>query len=468
MFTTADVDGAEVGGLGGQVESVQIVAGRIEGSLVGPPDGKGGNETAGFAVHLDPGKSHAWLRVGGEKVRLELGKYSPWVVVPFARCQGIARFLIQTWDSHEFRLYVTPIQVDPAKPALPISHPPVYSVYLAKTIGRFATLGLAEDTWALNEGHISEEDFLAQAWLNFEERKAQLFDACEKTKEGLVTCVFDTSDRVSHMFYRYLVPGHPANRGRDSERNSGVIEDMYRRMDGLVGELQEKLAADPDTVLMVISDHGFCNFSRGVNLNTWLMQEGYLVLEEGATESGDWFERVDWGRTKAFTLGLTGIFLNRKGREQFGVVEEGAESAALAGEIRSKLLELRDPASGEKVMNSVALTGEVHSGPYADAAPEILMGYRRGYRHSWACATGAVEAEVFSDNTKRWSGDHCVDPSLVPGVFWCNRDIQGARPNLVDMAPTALALFGLKIPGYMQGKNLFEPAAERSTQGAEA
>jgi predicted AlkP superfamily phosphohydrolase/phosphomutase len=338
----------------------------------------------------------------------------------------------------------------------------VYSIYLAKLLGPFGTLGLAEDTWALNERVIDEDAFLAQAWLYFEERKKQLWDVMEKTKKGFVTVVFDTSDRISHMFYRTLDPTHPANAGKEVERYKHVIADTYAKMDELVGEVRAKIAGESDTVLMVISDHGFTNFRRGVNLNTWFRDNGYLVLKEGHATSGDWFAHVDWEKTKAFTLGLTGVFINRKGRERHGIVEK-SELDALCREIKSKLEALRDPATGEPVIREAFLTREMHQGPYADAAPELLIGYHKGFRHSWECATGAVGREVFSDNVKSWSGDHCVDPRLVPGVFWCNRALMLDDPALIDLAPTVLDLFGVEVPHYMQGRALFaEPIARRS------
>ncbi|MEC7233226.1 MAG: nucleotide pyrophosphatase, partial [Planctomycetota bacterium] len=171
------------------------------------------------------------------------------------------------------------------------------------------------------------------------------------------------------------------------------------------------------------------------------------------------FEKVDWEKTRAFTLGLTGIFINRKGRERLGQVEKGAEMDALCAEIKAKLEALVDPKSGERAINEVFLTSDVHDGPYADMAPELLVGYHRGFRHSWDCAVGAVSREVFTDNTKSWSGDHCIDPRLVPGVFWCNREISVDDPTLADIAPTVLDLFGVEAPGYMKGRKLFESGA---------
>jgi predicted AlkP superfamily phosphohydrolase/phosphomutase len=449
--------------IGGQQYQIRRSGNLIESKLTGPA-GKDGPMKCPFKIELDDATKRARITV--DKTTVEVGprEYTPWLTVPFEGLTGIARLYIQTWDAQDFELYVTPINIDPDAPAMPISHPFVYSIYLAKMHGPFATLGLAEDTWALNERVIDEEAFLKQAWLICDERKKQLWDVLAKTKKGFVTVVFDTSDRISHMFYRYLDPGHPANRGRSAEelaKYKDTIPETYAAMDALVGEVLEKLGDDPQTCLMVISDHGFCDFRRGVNLNTWLKENGYLFLKEGSETSPDWFAKVDWSRTKAFTLGLTGVFVNRKGREAHGIVEQGAELDALCRELKTKLEALVDPQGGARVIRECFITSEVHGGPYADSAPELLIGYERGFRHSWDCATGSVSKQVFTDNTKSWSGDHCVDPRLVPGVFWSNRKINTDKPRLMDMAPTVLDVFGVPAPGYMQGHSLFaarEPA----------
>ncbi len=450
--------------IGGQQYQVVARKGVVKTHIHGPP-GKDGPMTCPFTVDFNGAKAR--FEIGGESVEVARGEYTPWLVVPFDGVQGIVRFCVQTWDGDDIGIYATPVNIDPNAPAMPISHPFVYSIYLAKTLGPFATLGLAEDTWALNERVIDEETFLKQAWIYCDERKAQLWNALEKTEKGFVACVFDTSDRVSHMFWRTLDPTHPANDGKELERWRNVVPETYERMDKLVGEVRAKLGDDPDTLLMVISDHGFGDFRRGVNLNSWLRQNGYLVLKDGHDTSGDWFAHVDWSRTKAFTLGLTGLFLNRVGREKHGIVERG-EVAALAKELKDKLEALVDPKTGGRCIREVFLTHEIHDGPYADTAPELLIGYFEGWRHSWDCATGSVTREVFSDNTKSWSGDHCVDPRLVPGVFFCNRKIDAA-PSLMDIAPTVLDLFGLEAPRHMQGKVLWADAdARRAAAGRSA
>lgn len=457
-------EGAHVGG-----QQYQVVrrGNRIESKLTGPHGKDGHRMKAPFSLELDDERRRARLTVGKESAEFGFREYTPWLVVPFeGGVQGIARFYIQTWEQDErgrwqIELYVTPINIDPASPAMPISHPFVYSIYLAKLFGPYATLGLAEDTWALNERVIDEQAFLDQAWSIFEERKRQLWDVLDKTKRGFVTVVFDTTDRISHMFYRYLDPTHPANAGKDTERHKQVIPELYAKMDEFLGEVRQRLGDERETVFMVISDHGFTNFRRGVNLNTWLKEEGYLVLKEGCETSRDYFQDVDWERTKAFTIGLTGIFVNRKDREAKGIVTQ-QELPGLCREIKRKLEALRDPLDGQPVVREAFLTRELHSGPYADMAPELLVGYHKGFRHSWDCATGAVSSAVFSDNTKSWSGDHCVDPRLVPGVFWCNRKITKQAPELLDIAPTVLDLFGVAIPGYMQGSPLFDAGTPTS------
>ena len=384
------------------------------------------------------------LQIQGETYPLALGEYTPWIRLKFrahggSSVAGIVRFLLSRADPH-FALYATPVQIDPENPALPISQPPYYAVYLAKLLGSFATLGLAEDTWALNDGAIDEDAFLKQAAFIQEEREAMFFSALDHLRRGVVACVFDTSDRVQHMFYRYL---HSA---LAADRHATVIERMYRDMDRLVGDAMARV--DRDTALFVLSDHGFCSFRRGVNLNSWLLQNGYLALKDDRQEGGDYFDGIDWSRTRAYTFGLGGLYLNLRGREAQGIVENRAE---LTAELVTKLSGFRDE-TGEVAIQQVYATSEIYRGPYLNAAPDMIVGYARGYRTSWEAALGKVTARVFADNEKAWSGDHCVDPSLVPGVLFSNIKLDAADPGIEDMAPTALRLFGVEPPPWMEGK----------------
>jgi predicted AlkP superfamily phosphohydrolase/phosphomutase len=385
------------------------------------------------------------LQVQRRRYELRPGEYTSWQRLRFrsaigAAAAGMARFLV-TETEPEFSLYMTPLNLDPERPALPISHPPYYAAYLANLLGSYATVGMAEDTWALNEGAIDEDAFLRQAWDIFAEREGMFLDALENTRRGVVACVFDTSDRVQHMFYRRVGTADP---------HADTIADMYIRMDALVGKAMA--AADGGTALFVLSDHGFCAFRRGVNINAWLRDHGYLHLQNGGRESGSFFDGVDWSRTRAYALGLGGFYLNMRGREALGIVE-GRDAELLKREIIDKLAELRDDDGGAPI-RKVYATASLYRGPYLDAAPDFIVGYNEGYRCSWEGAVGKVAARVIEDNRKAWSGDHCVDPVLVPGVLFSNRKIDAADPGIEDLAPTALSLFGVERPAWMEGKPL--------------
>jgi predicted AlkP superfamily phosphohydrolase/phosphomutase len=407
-----------------------------------------------FSVRPDPSRSSAKIEVDSQKFTLKVGEYSDWLPVKFKAgfgmgAHGICRFYLKEL-SPEVEVYVTPVNIDPGKPDLPISHPVTYSIYLAKLFGPYATLGLAEDTWALNEDVLDDDAFLVQAYGNHEDRERMLFDALEKTPEGLCACVFDTTDRVQHMFWRYLDEDHPAARDVPKDQRKPVIQDLYSRMDNLIGRVMKQI--DDKTLFLVVSDHGFRSFARCMNLNAWLHQNGYLALLPGKTESGDWFEDVDWSKTRAYTMGLNGLYLNLKGRERQGIVETGVEAEALKEELRAKLDGLIDPASGTVGISGVFNCEGIYAGPYAENSPDLIVGYAGGYRASWDSVMGKVTSQIFEDNLKAWSGDHCIDPRLVPGVLFSNQKIAEQKLALVDVAPTVLKMFGLALPSYFDGK----------------
>jgi len=212
---------------------------------------------------------------------------------------------------------------------------------------------------------------------------------------------------------------------------------------------------DEETILFALSDHGFCAFRRAVNLNSWLHRNGYLALTGDATESGKYFQGVDWSRTRAYCLGLSGLYLNIKGRESCGTVAPGAEADALKRELVARLSGLRDEECDETAIRQAYATSGLYKGPYLGAAPDLIIGYNEGYRTSWDAAVGKVTPLVIEDNPKAWSGDHCVDPVLVPGVLFCNRKITSEDPGIEDMAATALDLFGIDRPAWMDGRSVF-------------
>lgn len=453
-FVTTDPEDVEQA-TGGLIVPVVRNGNSIRTELPGPPDQTGRSParfSAPLRIEILPSNDHVTLHVGKQKISLALHQDSGWVRIQFqcgllTRVKAICRFRLESLQPH-FCLYVSPLHLDPERPAMPISHPPYYSIYLAKLHDTFATLGLAEDTWALNQGRISEAAFLEQAYAIHEERSRMFLDAIRRMPRGLTVCVFDAPDRIQHMFYRHDHPEHPANRDRDVTLHASVLDEMYQRMDKLVGEVAAEI--DDNAALMVISDHGFCTFQRGVNLNAWLIKNGYLTMQPEA-KSGEYLSGVDWSKTCAYSFGLSGIYLNQKGRESQGIVPR-EESAALRTEIASKLTGLHDPEAGTAAVRAAYDSHKAYSGPYVGDGPDILVGYEKGYRSSWDNAVGRTAGPIFVDNTRYWSGDHCVDPSLVPGVFFSNWRWTTANPSILDLAPTILKLFGVKSPEYMDGR----------------
>ncbi len=440
---------------------VTLNGNRIETTVSGPEnmflEGSPAMEIP-LRISLDRARPQARLDLDGQRVDLVPGRLSDWVTLTFRaapgiKVSGITRLLVTEMGDH-FSLYMSPISFDPEKPAMPISHPSYFATYLAKRIGPFSTLGLAEDTWALNEGVIDDGTFLQQTYDIDRERQSMFFASLDRLRRGSLVCVFDATDRIQHMFWRYLEKDHPAARGREDAEHRDAIRKLYEHNDALVGRVMQQLREGD--VLMVISDHGFNSFRRGVNLNSWLQREGYLVLKPGCDGAAEWLRDVDWARTRAYCLGLTGMFLNMKGREQFGCVAPGADAAAVKREIIAKLNGLRDADAdaGAVGIREVFDTATLYDGPYLENAPDLLIGYNAGYRTSWDSATGVVAGPVFEDNVKPWSGDHCIDPRLVPGVLFCNRRIDAEDPALIDIAPTALKLFGIEPPSYMDGRPL--------------
>ena len=458
-YTTKTGDSEYIGG-----EQVHVTqeGQTIRSHLIGPGDSSrdgGAPMRCPFKVVLN-GPGGAGLTVCGTRHGLKRNEYTPWINVEFKsaigmKVRGVCQFLLLRTEP-QFELYVTPIQVDPQRPALPISHPLIYSTYLAKSQGTFATLGLAEDTWGMNAKILDDDGFLHQCLEADAEREIMFFDALAKVRRGLCVCVFDGTDRIQHMFWRYIDPQHPAHKGQCETQRRRAIDDLYARMDELVGKTVRACQGD-DTVLMVISDHGFNSFRRGIDLNVWLAENGYLAMHPDG-RGKKYLAGVDWSRTRAYALGLAGIWLNVKGRESQGIVHP-KDADTLRDELAAKLTGLRDDERNETAISRAFNAYKIYTGPYTSEGPDLIIGYNRGYRVSWECAIGQPTDRVFHDNNKAWSGDHCIDPKLIPGVMFCNRKIQAENPRLMDIGPTVLDMFGVEIPKHMDGKPFAVAAA---------
>jgi predicted AlkP superfamily phosphohydrolase/phosphomutase len=409
-----------------------------------------------LAIEIDRDTASARVALNGTRVDLKTGELSDWVKLDFKaiagmKVSGLTRMMLTEADEH-VSLYLSPINIEPGKPAMPISHPSYYSSYLEKKIGPYATLGLAEDTWALNEKITDDGTFWNQTQGVDTEREQMLDIALDRLRSGALVTVFDATDRVNHMYWRYTEDGHPAAEGIVEPEYADAIERQYIRNDGIVGKVLDRIR--DDDVLFVLSDHGCTSFRRGVNLNAWLLQEGYLALKEGSDGSEPWLQSVDWSKTRAYAVGLVGIFLNIRGREAEGIVSPGEEANTVKRQIANKLQDLVDDEIGDVAINEAFDTDVLYRGPYKGNAPDLLMGYNHGYRISWDCASGVVAGPVFEDNVKAWSGDHIVDPRLVPGIMLCNHDVSSDDPHIVDLAPTVLTLFGIRPAAHMDGRPL--------------
>ena len=418
--------------------------------LPGPENADG--EYAAVRIELAVSGEIAVLITDKDKLKLKKGFLSEWLELCFRsdgrKVRGISRFCYTQDSNGNPTLYSTAVHVDPYSPSVPISHPVHYSRYLAGLYGPYATLGLAEDTWALNNGAVSKETFLEQAWSIFKERKKMFFDALEHTPDGLVICVFDTSDRIQHMFWG------------DGSAQGSPINEMYNRMDSLIGETVEIMGRKD--MLIVMSDHGFTSFHTCIDFNRWLLENGYLFLEDGIETVDTSFKGVDWSRTRAWSMGLAGIMLNIRGREGQGIVEPGSEAAALIEEISGKLIELEN-TDGDRVISAVYPSESVYSGPYVSRGPDIVIGTKPGYRSGWTSVTGGIGKDVIYPNDRRWNGDHCHDHRLVPGTLASNVKLRTENATILDIAPTVLRALGVAAPSYMEGKSLIQGGTENET-----
>ncbi len=397
------------------------------------------------------------IEINKQVIPLSVGVFSDWVKLEFPlgfflSVKGIVRFLLKEIEP-EFKLYMSPINIDPEAPAMPISYPWIYSKYLALSTGRFSTLGLAEDTSALNEKVLTPQEFLSSCEDVYRERHNIFTLELDKMKRGLLVHVFDITDRVQHMFWQYTDPGHPNYNKGLAERFGGVIEDVYIKMDSLVGEVLDR--TDEDTLLMIMSDHGFNSFRYAFNLNTWLLQNGYISLKDGLKNSPEFFSNVDWQKTRAYALGLNGLYINTKGRETKGIVEK-RDLIPLKKELKKRLEDYCEPESGRKVFRSVHLREDIYEGDCVCNAPDLVTGYERNFRASWQTALGGIPEGVVEDNNKNWSGDHCVASDLVPGVLICNKRIVKKHPSIMDIAPSVLKEFKMDVPKHMDGETFFE------------
>lgn len=466
QFFSEDVFGVrkENGGMRRPLEFLRHAA---TGTLAGPgntycPDRESLIE---FTVYRHPTEPAARIEIQGQTIVLAEGEWSSWTKLDFelempqfmpnSHVSGICRFYLQQVHPTT-RLYVTPINIDPSDPGgQKITDPPEFITNLAHSLGLFYTAGFQEDHKALSNRVFTDEDYREQANQVLDERLRLLDYALDHYEDGFLFFYFSSTDLQAHMFWWDSEEKHPIRSAEGARKYNQVIIDLYKRMDGIVGDIVDRYG--DQAVILVLSDHGFSNFRWQFNVNTWLRDNGYLQPPNCRSLLSS-RPLVDWSRTRAYALGLNGLYVNLQGRERDGIVHP-SERDALLDEITEKLLAVRDPRNGRPVIAKVYRAEEVYSGEYVEKAPDLLIGYYRDYRASWATTLGDITDEVISDNDSAWSADHCIATFEVPGVVFSNRPVVRGDPSLVDLAPTILGLYGVPPSETMTGGSLFVPGA---------
>jgi predicted AlkP superfamily phosphohydrolase/phosphomutase len=431
---------------GGEITKAKLERGRAILNVLGPPNTLRKDQavtSVSLTVDVDPAENVARIELSGQRIVLRQGEWSDWfhasfpLISGFKSAAGIFRVYLQ--QAHPYlRLYVSPINIDPGEPALPISTPANFSRTLNDAVGPFYTEGIAEETGAYRAGLFSRAEFLQQSHRVLSDSMRLFRRELDGFQDGLLFYYFSSVDQNSHMLWG---------------RYEDDLLEIYKIIDVAVGEAMKK--AGSDTKLVILSDHGFAKFDRAVHLNSFLMQNGFLQLDDPKKVGDDeLFAHVDWGRSVAYAVGLNAIYLNQEGREDGGIVPV-VDRQVILNKIAAKLKEFKDPVSGENVVETVYFSDTAFQGKNLKYAPDILVGFRRGFRASWQTALGAVPKDTVEDNTQAWIGDHCMAAHLVPGVLLSNRKISLADPSLVDVPTTILGEFGVKNGPGMIGRSFF-------------
>jgi predicted AlkP superfamily phosphohydrolase/phosphomutase len=420
-----------------------------------------------MTIRWDRAGKKATVDIGGTSVALEPGRWSAWIDLEFrinflVRLHGMAQLLLMKADD-ELQLYISPVNWKPDDPPVPMSYPEGFAGELFERIGYYRTLGWAEATWPLNEGRMDEATFMEDLYRAFDDRAQVILHRLNDENWDLLIGVIESTDRVQHMMWRLIDRTHPMYDPTLAARFGDSIERVYRRADTFIGEVMERVS--PGTPILVVSDHGFHSWRKAVNLNTWLVQNGYMKLQgtrpadktlDDLFGGGTFWENVDWNGTRAYAMGIGQIYFNLRGRESRGIVSPGAEARQLADELSAKLLAMKDPDDGAAIIRSVYKRDDIYSGEYLGNAAELQVGMHEGYRVSWQTTLGGSPEGLVYPNMKKWSADHGgYDFATTAGVLITNRRLSSPAPSILDVAPTVLKYFGVAIPGELDGTAAF-------------
>ena len=363
--------------------------------------------------------------------------------MPSQRLHAEARFYLKQLDP-DFELYVSPLNLDPLSPAMPVSHP----AQLRRRTG-------ARDRPLLHPGHArghqGPQDRRADRTPNFSPRRGSpATRTCGSTAtcwtdfdDGFLFYYFGNVDQVSHMMWRPMDPGHPAYNAATDAPFRHVVEDLYVGLDRIVGETLKRLG--PNDLLVVMSDHGFASWRRAFNLNSLAAGQRIPRRARGRSRrrAPGSSRNVDWSRTPRLRARAERAVHQRQRPRADGVVDP-RDREALVAEIAAKLVATIDPRTGAPAITRVFRREEVYKlAGFEDIAPDMIVGYAKGTRSSDESALGGLAAEVFEDNTTPWTGDHCMDPDAVPGMLLTSRPLGAAAPTLQALAAAILAEFGI-------------------------
>jgi len=424
-----------------------------------------------LSINWTRGSNQALIDLDGQKIPLKTGEWSQWVYLDFKinfliRVHGMVQLLLMN-ANNELQLYVSPVNFRPDNPPTPMSSPAGFAGEIFKEMGPFRTLGWAEATWPLNENRMDEGTFMADMYKAFDDRAHVILNRLASKNWDVLVGVIEATDRVQHMMWRLTDKKSPLFDAALAAKYGDSIQKVYQRADAFVGQVVSKL--EPGTELMVVSDHGFHSWNKAVNVNTWLVEQGYMVLKnQNASRDkklddlfggGEFWENVDWSKTRAYAMGLGQIYFNVRGREGQGTVSPGAEYKALADELVTRLKsDLIDPATKEHIVRNVYKRDDVYAGEFLGNASDLQLGFADGYRVSWQTAQGGTPKGIVYDNMQKWSGDHGgFDYETTSGVLITGRKIAIDKPSIMDIAPTVLQHFGVAVPKAIDGKPLFGP-----------
>lgn len=420
---------------------------------------------------LDADDGGVTVSVSGQSHRLEPGQWSPWFILDFpvnwlvdraSPLRGMARFKLLKVEP-EIELYLSPVSFHPDCHPIAHSWPPEYAGEIAKRFGLYKTIGWPEDTWSLPSGVGDETLFLQDMYFTLDQDEKILEGVLGDRSNDLYIQIFYFTDRIGHLFWRFLDEGHPQYDPAKAAVYAPEVLKAYQRMDEIVGKARK--LAGPEALFLVCSDHGFSSFRRGLNTNRWLIENGFMVLKGQASgpasleklfDTRELFQDVDWSRTKAYALGLGSIYVNLAGREKQGIVLPGAEYDDVRKRIKDGLEALVDPATGAKPVARVFTREEMYTGFDTDLIPDLRAANSLNYRVSWQTTLGAAPKDLIENNASPWSGDHCSNhPDDVRGILFANRKMTRTDPAMIDIAPTVLRALGVEIPQAMDGKPLF-------------